>query len=159
MANAIKEYFGGSCDADFQNHLIGQVIRSFEGATSIKGVGSQEKLVSSLNIAIAILHGIKPRDEIETMLMVQMISVHNLIMQQFSGAMMEGQSIDGVERCVSQATKMLRTFTTQMEALKKYRTGGQQKVTVEHVNVNEGGQAIVGNVGQGGGGSNEKNQG
>jgi hypothetical protein len=32
---------------------------------------------------------------------------------------------------------------------KRYRTGGEQKVTVQHVSVNEGGQAIVGNVTQG----------
>ena len=38
----------------------------------------------------------------------------------------------------------------QMEALKKYRTGGEQKVTVEHVSVNAGGQAIIGNVETGG---------
>ena len=36
-----------------------------------------------------------------------------------------------------------------MEALKRYRTGGEQKVTVQHVTVGEGGQAIVGNVTQG----------
>jgi hypothetical protein len=35
-----------------------------------------------------------------------------------------------------------------MEALKRYRTGGEQTVTVQHVNVGEGGQAIVGNVTQ-----------
>lgn len=35
-----------------------------------------------------------------------------------------------------------------MEALKRYRSGGEQKVTVQHVSVNEGGQAIVGNVTQ-----------
>ena len=35
-----------------------------------------------------------------------------------------------------------------MEALKRYRTGGEQKVTVQHVSVGEGGQAIVGNVTQ-----------
>ena len=35
-----------------------------------------------------------------------------------------------------------------MEALKRYRTGGEQKVTVQHVTVNEGGQAVVGNVSQ-----------
>jgi hypothetical protein len=33
-----------------------------------------------------------------------------------------------------------------MEALKRYRTSGQQKMTVEHVHVHEGGQAIVGTV-------------
>ena len=50
-------------------------------------------------------------------------------------------------------TKLTRTFTAQVEALKKYRSNGQQTVTVEHVTVNEGGQAIVGHVDQGGGGS------
>jgi hypothetical protein len=33
-----------------------------------------------------------------------------------------------------------------MEALERYRTGGEQKVTVQHVSVRDGGQAIVGNV-------------
>src|SRR5437868_4442229 len=44
------------------------------------------------------------------------------------------------------AVKLLRTFTAQVEALQRYRGKGQQKVTVEHVNVNAGGQAIVGTV-------------
>ena len=42
----------------------------------------------------------------------------------------------------------MRTYTTQMEALKRYRTGGEQKVTVQHVSVNKGGQAIVGTMTQ-----------
>ena len=37
----------------------------------------------------------------------------------------------------------------QVEALKRYRTGGEQKVTVQHVTVNEGGQAIIGSVSPG----------
>jgi hypothetical protein len=36
----------------------------------------------------------------------------------------------------------------QMEALKRYRNGAEQKVTLQHVSVAEGGQAIVGNVTQ-----------
>jgi hypothetical protein len=40
-----------------------------------------------------------------------------------------------------------------MEALDKHRDKGQQKVTVEHVHVHQGGQAIVGNVGSGAGAS------
>jgi hypothetical protein len=35
-----------------------------------------------------------------------------------------------------------------MEALKRYRTGGEQKVLVQHVTVSDGGQAIVGTVEQ-----------
>jgi hypothetical protein len=38
----------------------------------------------------------------------------------------------------------------QVEALQRYRGKGQQKVTVEHVHVHSGGQAIVGAL-QGGG--------
>jgi hypothetical protein len=53
---------------------------------------------------------------------------------------------DSAERAFN---KLARTFATQMEALKRYRTGGEQRVTVQHVSVSEGGQAIVGNVTQG----------
>jgi hypothetical protein len=42
--------------------------------------------------------------------------------------------------------KLLRTYTAQLEALQRYRGKGQQKVTVEHVHVHSGGQAIVGAV-------------
>ncbi len=56
------------------------------------------------------------------------------------------QQQDSAERAVN---KLARTFVSQMEALKRYRTGGEQKVTVQHVSVSEGGQAIVGNVTQG----------
>jgi hypothetical protein len=52
---------------------------------------------------------------------------------------------DSAERAFN---KLTRTFGSQMEALKRYRTGGEQKVTVQHVTVGEGGQAIVGNVTQ-----------
>ena len=45
--------------------------------------------------------------------------------------------------------RLARTFTTQVEALKRHRSVGEQKMTVERVNVNEGGQAIVGNVSTG----------
>ena len=44
--------------------------------------------------------------------------------------------------------KLTRTFAMQMEALKRYRSGAEQKVTLQHVSVAEGGQAIVGNVTQ-----------
>ena len=42
--------------------------------------------------------------------------------------------------------KLMRTFTMQMETLKRHRSSGEQKVVVEHVHVYAGGQAVVGNV-------------
>jgi hypothetical protein len=47
--------------------------------------------------------------------------------------------------------KLARTYTTQMDAFKRYRAKAQQTVRVEQVAVHEGGQAIVGSVSNGGG--------
>jgi hypothetical protein len=43
-----------------------------------------------------------------------------------------------------------------VETLKRYRSRGEQIVRIERVTVNEGGQAIVGNVNHGGRGAPEK---
>jgi hypothetical protein len=53
--------------------------------------------------------------------------------------------------CRRLARKLSRSFATLLDALNRHRGKGQQKVTVEHVHVHSGGQAIVGAVGPGGG--------
>ena len=59
----------------------------------------------------------------------------------------DGEGDRSLERGLN---KLSRTFTTQMEALKRYRSkGANQRIVVERVNVSEGGQAIVGNVDRG----------
>jgi hypothetical protein len=145
----------GTPDVDLQTYLLDQVVRTFRGFVSADGQ-DDEHVASYANNAMALLNGIEPRDEIEGMLAVQMIAVHNVAMEQLKRAMITGQTFAGEDANVNRATKMLRTFTMQMEALKRYRTGGQQKVVVEHVHVNEGGQAIVGAVSTGGGGNDRK---
>ena len=50
---------------------------------------------------------------------------------------------------------MLRAYAAQVEALRRLRNGGSQTVRVEHVYVNEGGQAIIGNVTRYGAGRGE----
>ena len=45
-----------------------------------------------------------------------------------------------------------RTYAMLLEALNRHRGKGQQKVTIEHVHVHEGGQAVVGVVETPGGG-------
>ena len=156
-AAKLTEAFG-TPDGELQNLLLDQVVQTFRGVVTSQGFNS-EKLDGFCNNAVALLNGIQPRDEIEGMLAVQMIGVHNLAMETLKRAMITDQTFEGRQANVNYATKMLRTYTAQMEAFKRYRTGGQQKVTVEHVHVNEGGQAIVGTVNQGGGGSDEKKRG
>lgn len=51
--------------------------------------------------------------------------------------------------------KLARTYAAQVEALKRYRSKGQQIVRVERVNVERGGQAVVGHVQHGGTGDEQ----
>jgi hypothetical protein len=104
-----------------------------------------------IEAALSMLQGIKPVDELEGMLAAQMAAVHLISMNMAGRCMIEGQTVDGVNSCVNRITKLTRTFTNQMEALQRYRGKGKQTIQVQHVQVNEGGQAVVGNV-QGGGG-------
>jgi hypothetical protein len=46
----------------------------------------------------------------------------------------------------SAASRLPRAYAMQMEVFRRLRNGGQQWVRVEHVHVNDGGQAIIGNV-------------
>ena len=59
---------------------------------------------------------------------------------------------------LSQANRLSRTYTTLLEALNRHRGKGQQKVTVEHVHVHAGGQAVVGTVETQGGGDIQKSE-
>ena len=52
---------------------------------------------------------------------------------------------------LTQANKLSRTYAALVEALNRHRGKGQQKVTVEHVHVHAGGQAVVGAVAAEGG--------
>jgi hypothetical protein len=89
------------------------------------------------------------------MLAAQMAAVHMATMT-FARRLAHVDNIPQQDSAERAFNKLTRTFTTQMDALKRYRTGGQQKVTVEHVTVNQGGQAIVGNVETGGRGASKK---
>jgi hypothetical protein len=102
--------------------------------------------------------GLKPRDETEGMLIAQMIGCHNAVMECFRRAMLQEQTHEGRQQNLNFANKLSRTYALHMEALDKHRGKGQQTVRVEHVTVNAGGQAIVGNV-QGGGGGSQKSKG
>lgn len=114
----------------------------------------KENTKDIFNKLTPMLHGIGPKDELEGMLALQMVAVHNLTMEMAKRAI-ESDSTEVVDSKVNRVVKLSRTFTAQIEALGKHRTKGQQKVVVEHVTVNRGGQAIVGTVEQGGSGVTE----
>jgi len=101
---------------------------------------------------ISLMQSIEPNDAIESMITAQMIAVHIASMHMSSQCMTNNQTAEGMKLFTNLMTKLMRTSTNQVEALQRYRGKGKQVIQVQHVQVNDGGQAIVGNV-QGGGGN------
>jgi hypothetical protein len=99
---------------------------------------------------VAALRGIEPKNELEGMLAAQLIAAHNAAMECYRRAMLGEQTFEGRQENLNQANKLSRTYTALLDALNRHRGKGQQKVTVEHVHVHEGGQAVVGTVEAGG---------
>ena len=106
---------------------------------------------------LAVITGIEPRDQIEAMLAAQMAAVHMASMT-FARRLAHVDNIPQQDSAERAFNKLTRTFAAQVSALKEYRSKGEQKMTVQHVHVAEGGQAIVGNVNAPaeGGGAREK---
>jgi len=90
-----------------------------------------------------------PQDGFEGILISQMITAYDQGMKCFSKADLNIESSKIYERFMNQGVKLMRLYNQQLETLDKHRRKGKQKMTVEHVHVHEGGQAIVGNVNQG----------
>jgi hypothetical protein len=132
----------GTSDISFLSGLTEQVINA-----ASKGTDPDQE---ASNFIMSVVKGIEPQDQIEAMLATQMASVHTATMA-FAGKLSRVDNIMQQDSAEKAFNKLARTFTMQVEALNRHRGKGQQKVTVEHVNVHEGGQAIVGSV-QGGGG-------
>lgn len=127
----------GTSDPDFAQGMLRQ----------IANVGSQGPIVDEdgCNFVLAVIAGLEPRDQVEAMLAAQMAAVHNATINMSRRLMTADNTLqrDSAEKAFN---KLARTFTAQVEALKRYRSKGEQRVYVERVNVERGGQAIVGNV-------------
>jgi hypothetical protein len=87
------------------------------------------------SVAIAAVQSVGPRDGVEAMLAVQMAATHAVAMKMLNRAMQDQPSIEIYDSIVNRATKLLRTYTMQIEALKRYRSAGEQRVVVQHQHV------------------------
>lgn len=99
----------------------------------------------AMNEMLAQIAGIEPRDSIEAMLATQMVAIHRasiIAARQLRGS----QNIPQQDSNSNALNKLARTFAAQVETLKRHRSRGERKLVVEHVTVNDGGQAIVGQV-------------
>ena len=132
---------GSRNDAKLYGKMIYNQLKKACRDYDLSKEGSGETVVRMLSE----LDGIGAKDQIEGMLAAQMIATHHATMDCFRIVAQNGQ-LDIINPMLCYANKLSRTFTMQMEALNRYRGKGGQKMTVEHVHINSGGQAIIGNI-------------
>lgn len=144
----------GTTSSEFASYSLRELIDASCSGNKVRPYSEED-----VNGIVAAMHGINPKDEIEGMLASQMVATHFAamrVMRQLKNC----ETIAQQDSNGNLAMKLLRTYTAQVEALSRYRGKGQQKMTVEHVHVHPGGQAIVGNVirSEGGGISTESEE-
>jgi hypothetical protein len=133
------------------NKALGTVSPDFVKASLLQLQGAARSPYGTIsetatNAALAMVQAAAPRDELEGALAVQMACAHMAAM----AVLGKLDSAFGTERRIaalgSTAARLMKTYTMQMEVLRRLRNGGQQFVRVEHVHINDGGQALIGNV-------------
>ncbi|MEM8624430.1 MAG: hypothetical protein AAGG47_13015 [Pseudomonadota bacterium] len=127
----------GTCSTEFAYPLIKQMVNA--------GTKGEEIDTETASFMLEVVRGLEPRDQVEAMLGAQMAAVH-LAMMTMARRLNHVDTIPQQDSAERAFNKLARTFAAQTEALKRYRTGGEQKIMVQHVNVEDGGQAVVGNV-------------
>jgi hypothetical protein len=131
----IKEAFG-AVDDYFVDGLLNQLI----DLSSPYGVPNESKL----NFMLTVVAGIKQDDQPLAMLATQMALVQMAIMD--LGSRLANAGASQKESILREISRAARTFAMQLDALKRYRSSGEPKVTVQQVFMGEGRQATLDDV-------------
>lgn len=137
---ALYQIFGTSDEVQ-ANALLSHCLKPLKAdEASDEHPGNDERA-----FMLSIVNDMAPRDPVERMLAVQMAATHVATIRS-ARWLANTENIPQVQAHYTGFNKLARTFAAQVEALRKHRTGGEQRVTVQHVNVSDSAQAIVGNV-------------
>jgi len=108
----------GTSDQAFAHTLLLQIANA-----SGKGPVPDE---GTLNFLLSVIDGIGPRDQTEAMLAAQMAAVHCAMMT-FARRLNHVEDIPQQDAAERAFNKLARTFAVQMEAMKRYRSGGEKR--------------------------------
>jgi len=153
-------------------HGGGNFIDTVEQPDAVTAEASMDRLkladegIQCVAMAVDAAKTIQAKNSIEKMMAHQLAAAHKLAMT-FAAKAQRLIEEDGsgwnrpltifateASRVANASAKMMDAYQKGTLALHKLRTGGTQTVTVQHVNVSDGGQAVV-TGGIGGGGSDE----
>jgi len=141
LARASESF--GTVSPAFVEAEIGRLMEALQSST--EGLSLETKM----NAALAVIEGLQPTNEAEAMLASQMALTHATATALLGRTRRTGEHmmLEHLTAYGNLAAKLLRAFTAQAEALAKLRRPLVQVVRVERVNVADGGQAVVGAIG------------
>jgi hypothetical protein len=139
--SATMQRIGGS-GRDTFNSVVLQTVMTTAHCRGLDEAGLEKMLITASTAMAAF----KPADEIEGMLAAQAVACHFGAMEAFRRSMVAEQPSDVASRLRKDGANLARAMTDMIEALDRKRGKGPQVVRVERVVVQEGGQAVVGNV-------------
>jgi hypothetical protein len=134
MADAL-----GVTDREAMDGILRQLVRA-----SANG-GRPDEV--NLSFMISMVKSIGPRDPLEAMLVAQMVSVHVMAMR-CAHHLAKADDLAQHDSAARALGRLARTFPAQIEALNRHRSHVEPAITVQNLNVEDGGKAIVGNVTQ-----------
>ncbi|MBR1125662.1 hypothetical protein JQ628_29355 [Bradyrhizobium lablabi] len=134
MASAL-----GVTEREAMDGILRQLVRA-----SVSGDSADEV---NLSFMISMVKSLRPRDSVEAMLVAQMVSVHVMAMR-CAEHLASADDLAQHDSAARALGRLARTFPAQIDALNRYRSHGEPAITVQNVKVEDGGNAIVGNVTQ-----------
>lgn len=104
-----------------------------------------DKFTNRAKTTKAIIEALDPADSTQLLLAAQLASMHKLSQKLLSQAY-NSQRLDHIQIFINLAVKTSNVFNQQISVMQKLKCGGQQKVVIEHVSVNNGSQAVIGTI-------------
>lgn len=129
---------------------------TLDNPTSVTAQASYDRMklapdVDVLTLALDLAETIQARNSAEKLLAGQLAAAHQLAMKLLAKSLAVGmlnhlgECGDTVEACrlVNTSARLMSVYQQGLETLATLRTGGKQVVVVQHVQVTDGGQAVV----------------
>lgn len=146
MEAEIKPFLDLTGTQNFELAL--QIIKLGAAASYPDGKQVEERV----NLSMEVLAEAQVNGFIEARLTTQANALYTQGMS-YLDKLNQAETIEKAQFCINTAVKLLRLHNETVLTLGKYMRKGEQKVIVQHVNVNDGGKALVtGQLLAGGGG-------
>lgn len=149
--SAVTMVSGGEAVPQHETQLMDTL--AAPGATALDASASRLDLITNMGTDVAAMaldasNTIQASNSLEKMLAHQMAVCHNGAMRYVSKAALEQEPVHAV-KMMNLGVRLMETFQSGLITLKRLRSSGEQRIMVQHVDVREGGQAVIGQLAPG----------